>query len=1263
MSTEEQKMAKDLGETLDAQLEREFGKRLQQNTSDQLAWISRAATVLHELGKAGYKHHAASYAKEGELTVLGVQYEGDKVEVTYSVPAIEQGPGNEGAVTVHTIHLPRAMFTGSVEEGVKKMVDDQQAAEAAELAANAMKHRDHAFKLVAGIGTKFNMTPAEVLAQAFPDGRADIMVAELMKAWDLPVAPQTAEHARLLLSGIGDRFDFNPGEVLALAFPGLDHVQHKVKLAMGVLEHLELLHVDLRTRPQLFDFKEVRYMAGGGEVSLESLQKGKDAASPLPSHNEPAKGLWQPILNWDKAKTAERLEIIEKEGMNAVGEFEVRLMLARIKELEAMFSPATPWVPFLVDRADGVKGHYAIGRLTDRNTSEYWNLRQHRWASASDDVLTLDQANELLKNLVIPTSPRDQAAESLEQATNDLQGMFPDLVITTPERFQLYMRDAWEVSYSRGGNTMSRAEREAEFAKFFKGVQLPSKVVKQTTSPATTVDRPEMDGTDYAHPAWWRGHEQTTATFCQKVNDILDGKDDGSGVNHEPWGSLRRRLLAKARPHLEIERRATHRDAFNAGFKKAMSVFGITAVAVDHTLRMYWNEFVTKSTLTPEDDLTKATRELTRLAPYLGHAFITAVSGAGKRPMIMMQFDTIENMQAAHAILSGRADLAKPPIPEGVYYSPDSGNFHNASQGMGSAFYEEWFARRNEFPQSSQAKSEPNVPPTIEDAEAAVGQSQWAGEPGAPEAKPAEDVNAAVAHARKQIGMLPLDTTPHGHCSGCTDPRSEGTHSEGTIEHPLDPKVVALRAIAGIGLKYALSPAQVLESAFHVNDPGREPKGVILRLLEALQSDWGVKMGELKLQEVPATPENVAGDKVAAKPYGLFTPSGGPRVEDGAIYLRPELASELRTRVEGLKIAQDAYIHDDTFVDHNAAIEGIVGDFFSDIEPTQAHQHQQSELATVEQIAAWIEGQPIEDAIRAAADHDTAVKCTWYAATEAMRYKAFGGKRVTLGRVLKAVMRFRVESVKDPLKEAAAKTAAGAGGASREYLEDSLKRTAEDLFRYHKAEWDEMCRLLSSAQDAVAAGGTVNTLGEIEMPAKPKPASVCDALGIGDRDFDTKCPKCGRMCNDFCDNPGLTCEPPETENSAAITAQQAAAAKERAQAAREEAAQAQEDAAYKLVDSLLFAGLMAFKDAEYDDKRKAAAEIVMKQIDALLTPSLDALVDRFLAWPLPKSVCSDVCCTAQQEGRIGTNLLDATEARQMLEYVLQLGNKKETLDG
>ena len=47
------------------------------------------------------------------------------------------------------------------------------------------------------------------------------------------------------------------------------------------------------------------------------------------------------------------------------------------------------------------------------------------------------------------------------------------------------------------------------------------------------------------------------------------------------------------------------------------------------------------------------------------------------------------------------------------------------------------------------------------------------------------------------------------------------------------------------------------------------------------------------------------------------------------------------------------------------------------------------------------------------------------------------------------------------------------------------------------------------------------------------------------------------------------------------------------------------------------------------------------------------IVNEFLRWPLPESVCSDQCATVQgYPNRTGTNLLTANEARQMFEYIL-----------
>ena len=60
-------------------------------------------------------------------------------------------------------------------------------------------------------------------------------------------------------------------------------------------------------------------------------------------------------------------------------------------------------------------------------------------------------------------------------------------------------------------------------------------------------DDPEMDATDFAHPAWWRGNDQGVIVLCGMINKILDGNDAGHGTSHEPWESTRRRLVALTR--------------------------------------------------------------------------------------------------------------------------------------------------------------------------------------------------------------------------------------------------------------------------------------------------------------------------------------------------------------------------------------------------------------------------------------------------------------------------------------------------------------------------------------------------------------------------------------------------------------------------------------------------------------------------------------------------------------------------------------------
>jgi hypothetical protein len=60
------------------------------------------------------------------------------------------------------------------------------------------------------------------------------------------------------------------------------------------------------------------------------------------------------------------------------------------------------------------------------------------------------------------------------------------------------------------------------------------------------------------------------------------------------------------------------------------------------------------------------------------------------------------------------------------------------------------------------------------------------------------------------------------------------------------------------------------------------------------------------------------------------------------------------------------------------------------------------------------------------------------------------------------------------------------------------------------------------------------------------------------------------------------------------------------------------------------------------------------EVEAEPAPDFKLLVNRFLAWPLPKTVVADGCATdsSYPHPRSGTNLLNADEAEAMLRYVL-----------
>lgn len=86
-------------------------------------------------------------------------------------------------------------------------------------------------------------------------------------------------------------------------------------------------------------------------------------------------------------------------------------------------------------------------------------------------------------------------------------------------------------------------------------------------------DNPEADGTDAAHPAWWRGHDAGCLHVTRKIQSALDGADNGTGtISHPEVEKLRREVLAMK------AREAKLRE----GFKWVLNVIDLDAMNAKH---------------------------------------------------------------------------------------------------------------------------------------------------------------------------------------------------------------------------------------------------------------------------------------------------------------------------------------------------------------------------------------------------------------------------------------------------------------------------------------------------------------------------------------------------------------------------------------------------------------------------------------------------------------------------------------------------------
>jgi len=55
-------------------------------------------------------------------------------------------------------------------------------------------------------------------------------------------------------------------------------------------------------------------------------------------------------------------------------------------------------------------------------------------------------------------------------------------------------------------------------------------------------DDPGFDGTDFAHPAWFRGQSQAVNRLAAILNEVLDNKKEHKNFSHEGLNKLVERL-------------------------------------------------------------------------------------------------------------------------------------------------------------------------------------------------------------------------------------------------------------------------------------------------------------------------------------------------------------------------------------------------------------------------------------------------------------------------------------------------------------------------------------------------------------------------------------------------------------------------------------------------------------------------------------------------------------------------------------------------
>lgn len=72
-----------------------------------------------------------------------------------------------------------------------------------------------------------------------------------------------------------------------------------------------------------------------------------------------------------------------------------------------------PWVPLILDRANGCEGAYAIARMRPDGVREYWNVNTNSWTCFAHGVLTYREVLEIMKTLTFAPTQIEPSFDGL----------------------------------------------------------------------------------------------------------------------------------------------------------------------------------------------------------------------------------------------------------------------------------------------------------------------------------------------------------------------------------------------------------------------------------------------------------------------------------------------------------------------------------------------------------------------------------------------------------------------------------------------------------------------------------------------------------------------------------------------------------------------------------------------------------------------------------------------------------------------------------